>query len=122
MMTSAELNFKLTETFPDLMGNYRKETEWQDGDETGSHVIYADVFVPFVKEQMQAENEQVLERIFAFVEAMLSSDDAYASEVIFLSVLESLIFDEEVDRGRLVQSAKEKTLQALREILENVAI
>ena len=59
MMTRAELNFKLTETFPELMDNYRKETEWQDGDETGSHVIYADVFVPFVKEQMQAENEQV---------------------------------------------------------------
>ncbi len=121
-MTSAELNFKLTETFPELAPAYREETAWQDGDDTGSHVIYTDVFVPFIKAQMQAENEQMIERIFAFVEELLSSDDAYASEVIFLSVLESLVFDEEVDHVRLVQSAKGKTLQALREILGNIAL
>ena len=48
-MTSKELNLKLIESFPEIKDVYFEETSWQDGDETGSHVVYADIFVPFYK-------------------------------------------------------------------------
>lgn len=45
-MTSKELNLKLIEFFPEIKDVYFEETSWQDGDETGSHVVYAEIFVP----------------------------------------------------------------------------
>ena len=63
-MTSSELNLKLTTSFPEIQDLYREETSWQDGDETGSHVVYADVFVPFIKGQMLAQNESMLVKIW----------------------------------------------------------
>ena len=119
-MTSSELNLKLTTSFPEIQDVYLEETSWQDGDETGSHVVYADVFVPFIKEQMPAQNESMLVKIFNYIEMLLGLNDAYANEVIALSVLESLLFDEEVDNKLLIQVSKEKTLLAIQEILQNL--
>ena len=42
-MTSKELNLKLIESFPEIKDVYCEETSWQDGDETGSHIVYADI-------------------------------------------------------------------------------
>ena len=119
-MTSSELNLKLTTSFPEIQDVYLEETSWQDGDETGSHVVYADVFVPFIKGQIQESNQPLLLRTFDYIEALLGLDDAYANEVIALSVLESLLFDEEVDNKLLIQVSKEKTLLAIQEILQNL--
>jgi hypothetical protein len=38
-MTPRELNLKLLAAFPELERAYREETSWQEGDDTGSHVI-----------------------------------------------------------------------------------
>ncbi len=43
MMTSKCLNQKLLAAFPELERPYRDQTEWQEGDDTGSHVVYGDV-------------------------------------------------------------------------------
>lgn len=52
-MTSKELNLKLIEALPEIKDVYNEEISWQEGDETGSHVVYADVFVPLIKEQIE---------------------------------------------------------------------
>ena len=119
-MTSTELNLKLIESLPEIRNIYNEEISWQDGDETGSHVVYADVLVPFIKEQMAARNESMIIKIFDFIENLLESNDEYANEVVALSVLESLIFDEDVSNSSFMQFAKEKTFQLIQEIVQSI--
>ena len=57
-MTSKELNLKLIESFPEIKEVYYEETSWQDADDTGSHIVYADIFVPFIKTQIYAGKER----------------------------------------------------------------
>ena len=47
-MNSIELNKLLIEKFPNLIDDYCDEVGWQEGDETGSHIVYGDVFTPYI--------------------------------------------------------------------------
>ena len=47
------MNLMLIEEFPELKTQYEEEINWQEGDETGSHVIYGDIFAPFIKEKIK---------------------------------------------------------------------
>ena len=87
-MTSRELNLRLIYAFPGLEQAYHDETSWQEGDDTGSHVVYADVFVPYILKNIKDENS--LRAVFSYIEELLSEHDDYADEVVQLSVLESL--------------------------------
>ena len=118
-MTSKELNLKLIKAFPEIKGVYYEETSWQDGDETGSHVVYADVFVPFIKAQISAGKEPGLVDVFCYIEGLLELNDKYVNEVIALSVVESLIFDEDVDNVLLARFAKPNTLKLMKEIVQD---
>lgn len=84
-MTSKELNLKLIEALPEIKDVYNEEISWQEGDETGSHVVYADVFVPLIKEQIEIKNKNSLTKIFEFLEKLIKSGDDYAIEVVTLS-------------------------------------
>ena len=119
-MTSKDLNLKLIKNFPEIRDVYLKETSWQDGDETGSHVIYADVFVPFVKAQIDSNNKQNLIKAFNFIEKLLKLNDEYTNEVVAFSVLESLLYDEDVDNSYLIEYAKTNTLNLIKEIMQNI--
>ena len=119
-MTSKELNLKLIESFPEIKDVYYEETSWQDGDETGSHVVYADVFVPFIKAQISDGKEQAIANVFHYIEKLIVLNDEYANEVIALSVLESLLFDEDVDNPFFIELAKPKTLELIQEIIQSI--
>ena len=119
-MTSKELNLKLIDSFPEVKDVYYEETSWQDGDETGLHVVYADVFVPFIKAQISDGQEQTLASAFHYIENLLELNDEYANEVIALSVLESLLFDENVDNTFFIEFAKPKTLELIKEIIQSL--
>lgn len=119
-MINNELNLKLIEAFPEIKDVYFEETSWQDGDETGSHVVYADVFVPFIKAQITGNNEQVLINIFNYIEELLGLNDEYANEVVALSVLESLLFDEDADNAFFIKFTKTNTLQLIKEIVQSL--
>lgn len=119
-MTSKELNLKLIESFPEIKDVYFEETSWQDGDETGSHVVYADIFVPFIKAQISGGREQTVASAFHYIEKLLELNDEYANEVIALSVLESLLFDEDVDNAFFIEFAKPNTLELIQEIIQNL--
>lgn len=91
-MNSKELNKILIKKFPELERNYRNEVSWQEGDETGSHVVYGDVLNPYIIECISKENTNKLKEIFKFIEYLLDSGDDYASNVISVSVLESVLY------------------------------
>ena len=119
-MTSRELNLKLTEALPEIKNVYNDETSWQEGDETGSHMVYADVLVPYIKEQIATKNRLLLIKIFDFIELLITTNDEYANEVVELSVLESLLFDEETDKNFFLQFAKQNTLKMVESIIQNL--
>ena len=116
-MTFRELNLKLLEAIPEIKAQYDEETSWQDGDETGSHIVFEDVLTPFVKLHLCEKSERICQRIFDFLEELLETEDGYAEKVIVLSVLESLIFDEDVEKRYLLSFAKSKTLHQFEMLL-----
>lgn len=91
-MTSKELNKLLIKTFPDLISSYKEEVEWQEGDNTGSHTVYGDVFTPYIINCIENNQQQKIEKIFLFIESLLNKEDPYTDEVIAFSVLESIEF------------------------------
>ena len=89
-MKNIELNKMLIKTFPNLSDIYQEEIEWQEGDETGSHTVYGDVFTPYIRKCIESNDSDKLKRIFDFLELLLSKQDKYINEVVAFSVIESL--------------------------------
>ena len=118
-MTCKEMNLRLIATFPELRNAYYEETSWQDGDETGSHVVYEDVFVPFIRNLIMQRNEELLSKVFDYIEALLELNDQYAEEVIEQSVLESLFFDSETQNSSFIKYARKRTAELIEEIAQN---
>jgi hypothetical protein len=74
-MTSRELNLKLISAFPELKVKYKKKTEWQEGDETGSHVVYGDILVPILEALLEGKQYSKTKKYFDFLESLLLSGD-----------------------------------------------
>lgn len=89
-MKNAELNRLLVDAFPNLRTEYQEEVNWQEGDETGSHTVYGDVFTPYIINCIENNREKELYNIFKYLELLLTKDDAYINEVITFSVIESI--------------------------------
>ena len=86
-MTAKQLNLLLIEKFPELKLKYQDEVDWQDGDETGSHIVYGDVFAPYVEECIDKKMDNKLKRIFTFIEEIdtvldeIMKSDYYSEEL-----------------------------------------
>jgi hypothetical protein len=115
-MTSAELNKLLVNKFFNLQEKYIDEVSWQEGDETGSHVVYGDVLTPYLRDCIQKDCKQEIQRVCAFLESLLEIDDKYTNEVVYFSVLESL---EHLFKGNvyLISYLGERCRMALNEII-----
>jgi hypothetical protein len=90
-MTNKELNLLLLKTLPELKHKYEEEVNWQEGDDTGSHVVFGDVFTPYLEDMIRTKNESKVKIAFKFIEDVLSIKDKYCDEVIAFSVLEKLL-------------------------------
>lgn len=90
-MNQRELNLRLLENFPILESAYREETEWQESDDTGSHVVYGDVFAPYIIEKIKQNDMKELANCFRFIEKLLEENDSYIENVISCSVIESIV-------------------------------
>ena len=107
-MTSRELNGMLIQWVPEISESYEKEVEWQEGDETGSHIIFGDVLVPHIIKLVDDHEYESLKKIFEFIEHLLLLNDEYAEEVAVLSVIESLYYRLE-NFSEVYLPVKEKT-------------
>lgn len=92
-MNNKDLNLLLIKKFPNLKEKYCKEVDWQEGDETGSHVVYGDVFSPYIEDIIEKNNTKMVKNVFEFIEDILIMNDKYSSEVVLYSVLERLVSD-----------------------------
>lgn len=92
-MDKKQLNRLLIDRFPELEKKYHDEVDWQEGDETGSHVVYGDVFAPYIEKNIVQQNNTEIQKAFAFIEEVLARSEKYSDEVIMFSVLERLLAD-----------------------------
>ena len=91
-MESRELNQMLISNFPNLQDKYNDEVSWQNGDSTGSHIVYGDVFTPYLVECITSKNVQEIKKAFNFLEKILSLKNKYSDEVVAFSVVESIVY------------------------------
>ena len=84
------LNQLLIAKFPNLQKKYHDEISWQDGESTGSHIIYGDVLTPYLIERIERDDLEEIKEIFGFLEDVLLLGDKYSDEVIAFSVVESV--------------------------------
>lgn len=92
-MTCKELNLKLIELLPEIKKMYEDETSWQEGDNTGSHTVFADIFFPYIRYNLN--DKKITEKNFNVIEKILELHDDYADEVIILSVFENLFYEQD---------------------------
>lgn len=115
MKINKKMNLELISRFPELKEKYIEEKKWQEGDNTGSHIIYGDVFTPFIEKCIQEKDNKQLSRICEFIEELLCKNVEYFSNVICLSVLER-IMDNQYNLEYFNNFAKEKTKMQIRQI------
>lgn len=89
-MRSKELNKLLVKNFPNLSESYEEEVKWQDGDDTGSHTVYGDIFTPYIINCIENSKWDEINKISLYLEFLLSKRILYIDEVISFSVLESI--------------------------------
>ena len=94
-MEKKQLNRLLIDRFPELEKEYHEEVDWQEGDDTGSHVVYGDIFTPYVKKMIIQQNIEEIKKVFVFIEEILAENEKYSDEVIMFSVLENLMLNKE---------------------------
>ena len=116
-MTADKLNKTLVKLLPKISDAYIEETEWQEGDFTGSHIVFGDVFFPYIVECLNADDDTNTKKCFEVIEKILKLDDDYANEVITLSVLENLFY-EQLDNDVMTLYMHEKT-KSIFEQIEN---
>ena len=90
-MDSKELNTLLLHTFPELKEEFEEETSWQDGIETGSFIVFENVFMPFLELNVELNNTEMIERIYSFIEDLSNIDDKYVENVLYVAILENIL-------------------------------
>ena len=92
-MSNKELNSLLLNKVPEIKEEFEKETSWQEGLETGSHVVFQYVLVPFSISALEKEQDDVIKRIFDFINNIIKTGGNFEKEVVQLSFLEPLKSD-----------------------------
>jgi len=116
-MKCADLNRLLVKNFPQLKEIYIKETSWDDGDDTGAHVVYGDVFNPYLHEIISENRIAEMEAAFDFIEQMLELNDEYVANVMAVTVLESISYIFEV-QPNLTNSLGKRSKKMLNDIID----
>ncbi len=88
-MGAKELNEKLLETFPQLRKSFDNVTSWQEGIETGSIIVFEDVYFKYLKRYLH--NEKISNKNFKFIKSLLNSSDDYVINVVTIAIIENLV-------------------------------
>ena len=107
---SKKYNELLLKKFPSLKDEFDKYVSWQDGINTGSTLVYEDVFVPHIIKQLVNDNTEELGKISSLIEDLITSDDEYAVNIAYVAILESLKSDSNGQKieGFLKQHSKKE--------------
>ena len=88
-MEPKELNELLLNRFPMIKSKFEQETNWQDGINTGSIVVFEDVYFKYIKRYIK--NEKLSTKNFDFIKELLALDDEYVKDVVVTALIENMI-------------------------------
>ena len=117
IVDSKTLNLKLLSQFPELGDAYNDLTVWQEGDDTGSHVVFGDLLVPLICDLIRNQQYALAKRYFDFIENLLEENDDYTTNVVAVSVIEAIVLDD-VDQMKVEPLLGNKTLAIWNEFTE----
>lgn len=90
-LTYDGLSRTLIEAFPELRERYEKELDWWGSEKPGQHIVYGDIFTPYLAELLEADRDtERLERAFRLLEELIANNDVRVQEVAVVTVLEYL--------------------------------
>lgn len=90
-LTYDNLSEALIEEFPELQEKYEQELEWWGPEKPGQHVVYGDIFTPYLVGLLEADRDRArLERAFALLEDLIANSEVKVQEVAVVTVLEYL--------------------------------
>ena len=82
---------KLLENLHELKIEYKKELEWWNGHIPGLHIIFGNIFNPYLINLLRSnENDNKLIIIFNFLEELANSNDPEIKNVLTVTILEQL--------------------------------
>ena len=86
-MTYDNLFEDFKEAIPEGMKFYEKKMKECDVDETdGKHVIFAMVIVPYIFHVVQNKEEEIIKKVFCFLEEMAICEDIKVQEVLDFTI------------------------------------
>lgn len=119
---------KLLENFHELKNEYKKELEWWNGQIPGLHIVFGNIFNPYIIELLKSnENDKKLKIIFNFLEELASSNDPEIKNVLTVTILEQLGDDPKIlqtaqtymkSKTRILSDGIEKYLGRLKNIIK----
>lgn len=89
-MEPKELNQLLLSEFPELQEKFEEVTSWQDGINTGCFITFEDIFMPFLRKNVEMNNKDMIERLYSFIEQLCDIDDPYAQNLLYVAILENI--------------------------------
>lgn len=96
-ITFENLAERLLEVVPELQPQYDSELEWWDNEQPGAHVIFGNVVNPYLLDVIKlGKHEDILQKIFRFLEKLANHKDSDIQEVVAVTVCERLGDDPEL--------------------------
>lgn len=108
-MESRELNQLLLDAIPELIDKFNEETGWQEGIDTGSFVVFEDVFMPFLETKIEVNDVPMIDKMYTFIEKLCDIEDEYVQNILNVAILENI--SDFVNPEPFVKYLKEKSLQ-----------
>lgn len=95
-----DYNTMLLNLFPNLKEKFDEYTSWQEGIDTGSTLVYEDVFIPYAIEQIANNNQEEISKIIYLIDEMVNSNNRYCQNLVEVAILEALRADPEGQKIR----------------------
>lgn len=115
-MKYCNLSKELIICIPELRTIYEQELELWDGEDPGAHNIFGDVLNPFLIEELHKDvKDELLEKVFEFLESMATSNDVLVQEVLGCTVLER-IGDDKTILKKAEKYMKEETKKLVKKL------
>jgi len=87
MINELLLRFPILKSVYEDEGDYIKDIK---------HLSYSIVFVPYIRQVVLSNDENMIRSVCNFMECMANADDKLVSELLAVSVLESILCEREI--------------------------
>ena len=104
--------------FPNTHERYNDLVNFTGTEDIGSHVVYCDVFVPYIINQAENNNEEELIRFFHFIEWLLDSGVDLYEDVAIVTIIEDLVTSRDFNKSFYEKFCYEKTKRLMDEVIK----